>query len=89
MENLIIHFKYFSSYITFPNETIYTAVESPKGELGVFLTTINSNKLYRCKIRAPGLFHLQGLNSLSKNHKLADIVTIIGTQDIVFGEIDR
>jgi NADH dehydrogenase (ubiquinone) Fe-S protein 2 len=68
---------------------IYNAVEAPKGEFGIFLMTNNENKAYRCKIRAPGFFHLQGLDFMVKNHLVADVVTIIGTQDIVFGEIDR
>ncbi|KAJ3668591.1 hypothetical protein LUZ60_018125 [Juncus effusus] len=67
----------------------YTAVEAPKGEFGVFLVSNGSNRPYRCKIRAPGFAHLQGLDSMSKHHMLADVVTIIGTQDIVFGEVDR
>ena len=65
------------------------AVEAPKGEFGVFLVSEDSNKPYRCRINAPGFFHLQGLDFMSKNHMIADVVTIIGTQDIVFGEIDR
>jgi len=59
------------------------------GELGVYLVSDGSNKPYRCKIRSPGFFHLQGLDFMSNSHMLADVVTIIGTQDIVFGEIDR
>jgi NADH dehydrogenase (ubiquinone) Fe-S protein 2 len=90
MEELIYHFKYFSTADIFLPNQIYTTVESPKGELGVYLvSTLDTNKIYRCKIKAPGFFHLQGLNILSQNHLIADIVTIIGTQDIVFGEIDR
>jgi NADH:ubiquinone oxidoreductase subunit D len=65
------------------------ATEAPKGEFGVYLVSNNSNKPYRCKIKSPGFAHLQGLNYMSKGHLLADVVTIIGTQDIVFGEIDR
>jgi NADH:ubiquinone oxidoreductase subunit D len=64
-------------------------VEAPKGEFGVYLVSNGSNKPYRCKIRAPGFVHLQGLDFMAKNHMLADVVTIIGTQDIVFGEVDR
>jgi NADH:ubiquinone oxidoreductase subunit D len=64
-------------------------VEAPKGELGVYLVSDGTNKPYRCKIRSPGFFHLQGLDFMSTSHMLADVVTIIGTQDIVFGEIDR
>jgi len=65
------------------------AVEAPKGEFGVFLVSNGSNRPYRCRIRAPGFAHLQGLDFMSKHHMLADVVTIIGTQDIVFGEVDR
>jgi NADH:ubiquinone oxidoreductase subunit D len=65
------------------------AVEAPKGEFGVFLQGNDSSKIYRCKVRAPGFFHLQGLPLMARGGLLADMVTIIGTQDIVFGEIDR
>ena len=89
MEALITHFKLFSEgFYTQPAET-YTAIEAPKGEFGVFLVTNGSQKPYRCKIKAPGFLHLQGLDFMSKNHLIADVVTIIGTQDIVFGEVDR
>ena len=63
--------------------------EAPKGELGVYLVSNGSNRPYRCKIKAPGFGHLQGLDMMSKGHMIADVVTIIGTQDIVFGEVDR
>ena len=89
MESLIHHFKLYTSGIEMPKDEVYTAVEAPKGEFGVLLVSNNSNKPYRCYIRAPGFAHLQGLNMMSKNHMIADVVTIIGTQDIVFGEIDR
>jgi NADH dehydrogenase (ubiquinone) Fe-S protein 2 len=89
MEDLIHHFKYYSEGISISNNNVYVGVEAPKGEFGVFLLSDGSNKPYRCKIRAPGFFHLQALNEMSKNHLIADVVTIIGTQDIVFGEIDR
>jgi NADH:ubiquinone oxidoreductase subunit D len=89
MESLIHHFKLFSEGLLVPVGQTYTAVEAPKGEFGVFLASDGSNKPYRCRIRAPGFFHLQALDSMSKNHMIADVVTIIGTQDIVFGEIDR
>ncbi len=89
MEELIHHFKYFSEGFIVPKGNIYVGVEAPKGEFGVFLYSDGTNKPYRCKIRAPGFFHLQSLNDMSKNHLIADVVTIIGTQDIVFGEIDR
>jgi NADH dehydrogenase (ubiquinone) Fe-S protein 2 len=89
IEILIHHFKFFTeNYNISANET-YVATEAPKGEFGIYLLANNSNKPYRCKIRAPGFFHLQGLNIITQNHLIADIVTIIGTQDIVFGEIDR
>lgn len=89
MESVIQHFKYFSEnmYIG-PSET-YLAVEAPKGEFGVFLSSVGGTQPYRCKIRAPGFFHLQGISFMAQNHLLADVVTIIGTQDIVFGEVDR
>jgi NADH:ubiquinone oxidoreductase subunit D len=89
MEDLIHHFRYFTKAVELNEMCIYTSTEAPKGEFGVFLVTNGTNKLHRCKIKAPGFFHLQGLNILGKNHLIADIVTIIGTQDIVFGEVDR
>lgn len=89
MESLIHHFKYYSENITPNSGETYTVIEAPKGEYGVFLVSDGSNKPYRCKIKAPGFAHLQALNFMSKNHMIADVVTIIGTQDIVFGEIDR
>jgi NADH dehydrogenase (ubiquinone) Fe-S protein 2 len=93
MEDLIRHFKYFSTpdlntTAEVANET-YLGTEAPKGEFGVYLILNNESRLYRCKLKAPGFFHLQGLNLMGKNHLIADIVTIIGTQDIVFGEVDR
>ncbi len=89
MEALIHHFKLYTEGFTIPENEIYCAVEAPKGEFGVYLVTNNTNKPYRCHIRAPGFTHLQSLNSMVQKHLLADLVTIIGTQDIVFGEIDR
>lgn len=89
MESLIHHFKLFTEGVVVPNGQVYSTVEAPKGEFGVFLVSNNSNKPYRCKIRAPGFFHLQSLDFMSRGHMIADVVTIIGTQDIVFGEIDR
>jgi len=77
MESLIHHFKLYSEGFNVPKNETYACVEAPKG------------KPYRCKIKAPGFLHLQSLNSMSKGHMIADVVTIIGTQDIVFGEIDR
>jgi len=89
MESLIHHFKLFTDGYNVPKGETYTGIEAPKGEFGVFLVSDGTNRPYRCKIRAPGFSHLQGIDFMSKNHMLADVVTIIGTQDIVFGEIDR
>ena len=89
MEALIHHFKLFTENTVVPAGYTYAAVEAPKGEFGVFMVSDGSSKPYRCKIKAPGFYHLQGLDFMSKNHLLADLVAIIGTQDIVFGEIDR
>lgn len=89
MEILIAHFKHFTNNLKIKKNTTYRSVEAPKGEMGVFLASNNDYKPYRCKIRAPGFFHLQGLDYMSKNHMLADVVANIGTQDIVFGEVDR
>ena len=89
MESLIHHFKlYTEGFVVPPGET-YTATEAPKGEFGVFLVSNGSNRPYRCKIRAPGFAHLAALDFMAKGHMVADVVTIIGTQDIVFGEVDR
>ena len=89
MEALIHHFKlYTEGYHVAAGET-YTAVEAPKGEFGVYLIADGSNRPYRCKIRAPGFAHLQGLDFMTKGHQLADLVACIATMDIVFGEIDR
>jgi NADH dehydrogenase (ubiquinone) Fe-S protein 2 len=89
MESLIHHFKLYSRGFSIKMNDTYTAVEAPKGELGVFLASDNSNRPYSCHIRAPGFFSLQSINALSKGVYLADLVTLIGTIDIVFGEIDR
>jgi NADH dehydrogenase (ubiquinone) Fe-S protein 2 len=89
MESLIHHFKYYSNGLEVPEGEVYTTIEAPKGEFGVYLVSDNSSKPYRCKIKAPGFAHLQALNFMCKDHMIADVVTIIGTQDIVFGEIDR
>jgi NADH dehydrogenase (ubiquinone) Fe-S protein 2 len=89
MESLIHHFKlHTTSFSVSPGE-VYEGVEAPKGEFGVFLVSDGSSKPHRCKIRAPGFYHLAALNIMSKNHLIADLVTVIGTMDIVFGEIDR
>lgn len=89
MESLISHFKYYSEGFLVDAGLVYMQVESPKGEFGVFICSNGTNRPYRCKLRAPGFFHLQGLNFLSQKHFIADVVTIIGTLDIVFGEVDR
>jgi len=89
MESLIHHFKLYTEGFAVPSGETYTAVEAPKGEFGVYLVSNGTNRPYRCKIRAPGFAHLQGLDFMARNHMLADVVTIIGTQDIVFGEVDR
>ena len=89
MESLIHHFKLYTDGFNVPKGEVYTGIEAPKGEFGVFLVSDGTNRPYRCKIKAPGFSHLQGIDFMSKNHMLADVVTIIGTQDIVFGEVDR
>ena len=89
MESLIHHFKYFTEGFCVPRGETYTATEAPKGEFGVYLISNGTSRPYRCKIKAPGFGHLQGLDMMSKGHLIADVVTIIGTQDIVFGEVDR
>jgi len=89
MEAAIHHFKFYTESFTLPTSETYTATEAPKGEFGIYLLTNNTEKPYRCKIKAPGFGHLQALNEMCYGHLIADVVTIIGTQDIVFGEIDR
>jgi NADH dehydrogenase (ubiquinone) Fe-S protein 2 len=89
MEALIHHFKLYSEGYKIRKNEVYVATEAPKGEFGVYLASNNTNRISRCKIKAPGFMHLQGLTFMAKNHLLADVVTIIGTQDIVFGEVDR
>lgn len=89
MELLINHFKLYTEGLTIPSGQVYFATEAPKGEFGVYLISNDTNKPYRCRIRAPGFYHLQGLHKMSQGYKLADLVTIIGTLDIVFGEVDR
>jgi NADH:ubiquinone oxidoreductase subunit D len=89
MEALIMHFKSYSEGFLVPKGKSYTAVEAPKGEFGIYFISDGTKKPYRCKIKAPGFLHLQGIDFMSRNHLIADIVTIIGTQDIVFGEVDR
>lgn len=89
MEDLIHHFKLFTEGMRVPEGEAYAAVEHPKGEFGIYIVSDGANKPYRLKIRAPGFAHLQGFDEMVRGHMLADAVTIIGTQDIVFGEIDR
>ena len=89
MEALIHHFKLYTEGYTVPPGETYTAIEAPKGEMGVYLVSDGSNKPYRCKIRAPGFYHLAAMDYMGRGHMLADIVALIGTQDVVFGEVDR
>jgi NADH-quinone oxidoreductase subunit D len=89
MEALIHHFKLYTEGFHVPEGEVYAAVEAPKGEFGVYLVSDGSNKPYRCRIRAPGFCHLQGMDFMTRGHMLADAVSIIGSLDIVFGEIDR
>lgn len=89
MEALIHHFKLYSEGFYVPKGESYIGIEAPKGEFGVHIISDGTNKPYRCKIKAPGFAHLQGLDFMAKKHLLADVVTIIGTLDIVFGEVDR
>jgi NADH-quinone oxidoreductase subunit D len=89
MEELIHHFKLFTEGFHVPEGEAYAAVEHPKGEFGIYIVSDGANKPYRLKIRAPGFAHLQALDEMARGHMIADAVTIIGTQDIVFGEIDR
>jgi len=89
MESLIHHFKFFSEGYFVPAGEVYAAVEHPKGEFGVYIVSDGSNKPYRMKVRAPGFAHLQSMDYMCRGHRLADVVTILGTQDIVFGEVDR
>jgi NADH-quinone oxidoreductase subunit D len=89
MESLIHHFKLFTEGYCVPEGEVYAAVEHPKGEFGIYLISDGANKPYRLKIRAPGFAHLSSMDEMVRGHMLADVVAIIGTQDIVFGEIDR
>ncbi|MBC8520260.1 MAG: NADH-quinone oxidoreductase subunit D [Gammaproteobacteria bacterium] len=89
MESLIHHFKYFTEGYTIPKGEAYAAVEHPKGEFGTYILSDGANKPYRLKIRAPGFAHLAAMEDMVKGHMLADVVTVIGTMDVVFGEIDR
>jgi NADH-quinone oxidoreductase subunit D len=89
MEALIHHFKLYTEGFHVPPGEVYAAVEAPKGEFGVYLVSDGTNKPYRCKIRAPGFAHLQSMDFIGKGHMLADMTAILGTLDIVFGEVDR
>ena len=89
MEALIHHFKLYTEGMNVPLGEVYVGVEAPKGEFGVYLVSQGTNRPYRCKIRAPGFVNLQALDFMANGHMLADVITLIGTQDIVFGEVDR
>jgi len=89
MESLIHHFKHFTEGFSAPAGEVYAATESPKGELGVYIISHGGNKPYRVKIRAAGFNHLQAMKTVLKGHMLADVTTLVGSIDIVFGEIDR
>lgn len=89
MESLINHFKHYSEGIRVPRGFVYKAVEAPKGEFGVSLISDGTSKPYRCKIRTPSFHHMQLLSRLAQGHYFADLVTIIGTIDVVFGDVDR
>jgi NADH-quinone oxidoreductase subunit D len=89
MESLIHHFKLYTEGFHVPAGEVYAAVEAPKGEFGVYLIADGSNKPYKCKIRAPSFAHLQAMDFLSRGHMLADVSAILGSIDIVFGEVDR
>jgi NADH-quinone oxidoreductase subunit D len=89
MEALIHHFKLYTEGYKVPAGEVYAAVEAPKGEFGVYLVSDGSNKPYRCKLRAPGFAHLQAMDFMCTSHQLADVSAILGSLDIVFGEVDR
>jgi NADH-quinone oxidoreductase subunit D len=89
MESLINHFKYYSEGMKVPSGFVYKAVEAPKGEFGVSLISDGSSNPYRCKIRTPAYHHTHVMSRMLKGHYLADLVTVIGSQDIVFGDVDR
>jgi NADH dehydrogenase (ubiquinone) Fe-S protein 2 len=89
MEGIIHHFKFYSGGYKIENGKIYIVTETPKGELGIYLNIKNNINPYRCKIKSPGFLHLQGLENMVRGNYLADVVTVLGTQDVVFGEIDR
>jgi NADH-quinone oxidoreductase subunit D len=89
MEALIHHFKLYTEGFKVPPGEVYAAVEAPKGEFGVYLVADGTDKPYRCKIRAPGFAHLQAMDFMCRKHMLADVSAILGSIDIVFGEVDR
>ena len=89
MEAMIHHFKLYTEGYHVPAGETYTVVEAPKGEFGVYLVADGTNKPYKCKIRAPGFAHLQAMDFICKGHLLADVSAILGSLDIVFGEVDR
>ena len=89
MEDLINHFKYFSEGLIINSGISFKTIESPKGEFGVNIISDNTNKPYRCKIRPVSFFNLQSLNNMIQDHYFSDLITIIGSQDIVMGEVDR
>jgi NADH:ubiquinone oxidoreductase subunit D len=89
MEYLIQHFKYYAEGYILPKNNIYVATETPKGELGVYFVSDGGNFPYRVKIRSPGFYHLAGLDSLTAGYLLSDLVAVVGSMDLVFGEIDR
>jgi NADH-quinone oxidoreductase subunit D len=89
MEAMIEHFKLYTEGFRVPKGEVYAAVEAPKGEFGVYLVSDGTNRPYKCKIRAPSFAHLQAMDFLSRGHMLADVSAILGSLDIVFGEIDR
>ena len=89
MESLISHFKLYTEGVRVPEGSVYRAVEAPKGEFGVYLVSDGTNKPYRCKIRAPGFAHLQALDYLTRGHLLPDLSAVLGSLDLVFGEVDR
>jgi NADH-quinone oxidoreductase subunit D len=89
MEALIHHFKLYTEGYHVPEGEVYAAVEAPKGEFGVYLVSDGTNKPYRCKIRAPGFAHLQAMDFMCRGHMLADVSAVLGSLDIVFGEVDR
>jgi NADH-quinone oxidoreductase subunit D len=89
MEALIHHFKLYTEGYRVPEGEVYAVVEAPKGEFGVYLVSDGTNKPYRCKIRAPSFPHLQAMDFLCRGHMLADVSAVLGSIDIVFGEIDR